>query len=340
MVGHSSFGETSRGERVTCWHMDAPDGSFAEFLDYGCTLRRLCVPDRTGRLTDVVLGYDTVAEYERNDGCLGATPGRFANRIGGAAFTLNGKTYTLAANDGENHLHGGLCGFDKRLWHGEEADGGVRFTLVSPDGQEGYPGTLTASVTVRWSAERGLELQYEAVCDQDTILNLTNHAYFNLNGQGDILTHQLTLHADAYTENDAHCLPTGRILPVDGTAVDFRQPKALGRDIDGDERCVRQSHGYDLNLILSGVSPAAELYAPESGIRMTLTTDQPGVQLYSANFLGERTGKGGAHYGPRSGVCLETQVFPDAIHHADFPSCVLRAGERYCRRAAFAFSHD
>ncbi|MCI2055580.1 MAG: galactose mutarotase [Oscillibacter sp.] len=334
------FGKTKRGEAVTLWRIADTDGSCAEFLDYGCTLHALRVPDRSGHLTDVVLGYDTAEEYEAHDGCVGATPGRFANRIGGAAFTLNGKDYPLAANDGENHLHGGLRGFDKRLWRGEALADGVRFSRTSPDGEEGYPGTLHASVTVRWSGKGGLSLTYEADSDTDTIINLTSHAYFNLNGQGDVLGHRLQLQADTFTENDAACLPTGRILPVAGTPLDFRQEKAIGQDIDADDICVKQCGGYDINLVLNGTSPAAVLYAPESGIRMTLTTDQPGVQLYSANSLTPRTGKGGAAYAPRSGVCLETQVFPDAIHHPDFPSCVLKAGERYVRHAVFAFSHD
>jgi len=338
-ITHREFGHTRRGEAVTCWRLG--DGeAFAEFLDYGCTLRRLCVPDRTGRLVDVVLGYDTTAGYEDGDGYLGATPGRFSNRIGGASFSLNGKTCLLAANDGANHLHGGLRGFDKYVWQAEEADGGVRFTRVSPDGEEGYPGTLTASVLVRWSLSGGLELTYGAVSDQDTVVNLTNHAYFNLCGGGDVLSHRLRVNADFFTENDAHCLPTGRILPVDGTPMDFRQAKPIGRDIDSDAVCVRQAGGYDINLVLSGSAPAAELYAPESGIRLTLTTDQPGLQLYTANTLTGRTGKGGVPFGRRSGVCLETQAFPDAIHHPNFPSCVLRAGERYARSARFVFTHD
>jgi aldose 1-epimerase len=339
-ITHRSFGVTQRGEPVTCWRLCAENGSWAEFLDYGCTLYSLVVHSRSGAPVDVVLGYDTAAAYERSDGCMGATPGRCANRIGGAAFTLNGVTYPLAANDGKNHLHGGTRGFSKYVWTVEEAEGGLRFSHLSPDGDEGYPGTLRASVLARWSDSQELELTYRAECDRDTVVNLTNHSYFNLNGHGDILGHRLSIAADFFTENDDACLPTGRILPVDGTPLDFRQAKEIGRDIDSDDPCVRKAGGYDVNLALRGTEPAAELYAPESGIRMALSTDQPGLQLYSANSLSERAGKSGARYMPRSALCLETQGFPDAIHHPNFPSCILRRGDRYVRRAVFSFSHD
>lgn len=334
------FGVTSEGESVKCWRLTGEDGSWAEMLDYGCTLRSVMVPDRAGDLKDVVLGYDTLAEYQRGDGYLGATVGRVANRIGGASFTLSGEAHALFRNDGENHIHGGSRGFDRYLWHAEAEDGGLRFSRVSPDGEEGYPGELQVSVLVRWSAGAGLELLYQARSSRDTLLNLTNHAYFNLNGGGDILRHRLRMAADAYTETDRHCLPTGRILPVAGTAMDFRQEKELGQDLESRETCVRQVGGYDSNFVLRGEDPAAELYAPESGIRMRVTTDRPGIQLYTANFLTKRTGKGGAPYGPRSGVCLETGCFPDAVHHPDFPSCVLPAGVEFTSRTAYVFSAD
>ena len=215
------FGALEDGTAVHCWTMENEHGLRAELLDYGATIRSLQVPDRYGVLTDVVLGYDTLEGYVKTPGYLGATIGRFANRIGGASFELNGKSYPLAKNNGVNHLHGGLRGFDKYVWQGTEEPDGVRFTRVSPDGEEGYPGTLTVSVKFSWQGD-GLMLHYTARCDQDTILNLTNHSYFNLDGEGTVQEQLLKIHADHYTPNDAGCLPTGELAPVAGTAMDFR----------------------------------------------------------------------------------------------------------------------
>ena len=330
------FGSLADGSAVTAWTLISDDGLRAEILDYGVTIRSLTVPDRDGTPVDVVLGYDTLDEYVQNRGYVGATIGRFANRIGGASFSLNGETYTLAANDGVNHLHGGEQGFDKRIWAAEETETGIRFSLTSPDGEEGYPGTLQVTVTVSWQG-RGLELRYHAETDRDTILNLTNHSYFNLDGQGTVYDQLLQLGADSFCMGGPGCLPTGELLPVAGTAMDFRTERRIGDAVDSGEPCVKLSGGYDSNFVLSS-SPAAVARSEKTGIVMTVTTDQPGVQFYSANFLTPRTGKGGAQYGLRSAFCLETQHYPDCIHHPDWPTCILRAGESFDSFTCFEFS--
>ena len=330
------FGSLADGSAVTAWTLISDDGLRAEILDYGVTIRSLTVPDRDGTPVDVVLGYDTLEEYVQNRGYVGATIGRFANRIGGASFSLNGETYTLAANDGVNHLHGGEQGFDKRIWAAEETETGIRFSLTSPDGEEGYPGTLQVTVTVSWQG-RGLELRYHAETDRDTILNLTNHSYFNLDGQGTVYDQLLQLGADSFCMGGPGCLPTGELLPVAGTAMDFRTERRIGDAVDSGEPCVKLSGGYDSNFVLSS-SPAAVARSEKTGIVMTVTTDQPGVQFYSANFLTPRTGKGGAQYGLRSAFCLETQHYPDCIHHPDWPTCILRAGESFDSFTCFEFS--
>ena len=232
------FGTLKDGAHVHCWTMENDRGLRAELLDYGATIRAIEVPARGGRTVDVVLGYDTLEGYTENGGYLGATIGRFGNRIGGGAFTLNGKTYTLARNNGENHLHGGQKGFDKYVWDAEQTEDGLLFSRVSPDGEEGYPGTLTVSVRFSWKGD-ALSIRYHAVSDRDTILNLTNHSYFNLDGEGTVQEQLLCVNADAFTPNDAGCLPLGVIAPVAGTAMDFRTMKPIGRDADRELRSER-----------------------------------------------------------------------------------------------------
>ena len=327
------------GTQVFCWRMENAHGLYAELLDYGAALRALFVPDRDGILRDVVQGYDTLDEYRSNGGSFGATIGRVANRIGGASFVLNGTNYPLAQNCRPHHIHGGFVGFSKQVWQGTEEADGVRFTRVSPDSEEGYPGTLTVSVKFSWQGD-GLMLHYTARCDQDTILNLTNHSYFNLDGEGTVQEQLLKIHADCYTPNDAGCLPTGELAPVAGTAMDFRSFKAIGRDADSDEPCVKPFRGYDVNFCLDGSVPAIEAKSLKSGIVMHVTTDQPGVQLFTANHMKERIGKNGQKYGHRSAFCLETQHFPDCIHHPDWPSCVLRAGEVFDSKTIYSFTTE
>lgn len=331
------FGTLKDGTQVHCWTMENDRGLRAELLDYGATIRAIEVPARGGRTVDVVLGYDTLEGYTENGGYLGATIGRFGNRIGGGVFTLNGKTYTLARNNGENHLHGGQKGFDKYVWDVEQTEDGLLFSRVSPDGEEGYPGTLTVSVRFSWKGD-ALSIRYHAVSDRDTILNLTNHSYFNLDGEGTVQEQLLCVNADAFTPNDAGCLPLGVIAPVAGTAMDFRTMKPIGRDADRDEDCVRLSGGYDANFVLNAGAPSAVAKSLKTGVVMTMTTDQPGMQLYTANGMDARTGKRGQVYGHRSAFCLETQHYPDCIHHPDWPSCILRAGEAFDSETVYAFS--
>lgn len=331
------FGKMQDGRDVFCWRMENDAGMSAEILDYGATIRSIVVPDKNGRMTDVVLGYDSLEEYLSNGGSFGGTVGRFANRIGGASFELNGKTYLLFANNGENHLHGGRLGFHKRLWQAREDDDGVNFEILSPDGDEGYPGELRLQVKFMWKGN-GLELFYRAECAQDTIVNFTNHVYFNLDDEKDVQQQLLQIDADRFTLNDAHCLPTGEILNVAGTAMDFRHEKPIGRDADNDEACVKYSGGYDANFILNGSGETMRARSLKSGIVLTASTDQPGVQLYTANGMKERRCKNGRVYGHRGGFCLETQHYPDCIHHPDWPSCILRRGELFESRTRYAFS--
>ena len=329
------FGFTRDGREVTCFII-ANGNLKAEILDYGVTIRSLFVPDKNGKSVDVVLGYDTVQEYEENDGYLGATIGRVGNRIRKGKFILNGENYTLAVNNGPNHLHGGLKGFDKAVWKADEKENSIVFSHFSPDGDEGYPGNLSVTVTVTLE-ENGISLDYAAETDKDTVINLTNHSYFNLNGKGDVLEHTLKLNADKFNVGDSDCLPTGEIASVFGTVMDFTKEKTIGFGIDSSEPCVKLSGGYDSNFILSG-SPAAVLKSEESGIEMTVLTTEPGVQVYSANFLTPRKGKNGAKYTYRNALCLETQHFPDSIHHEKWPTCILKKGEKFESKTTYCFN--
>lgn len=328
-------------------------GMQARVMTRGATLVGLEVPDRHGTSADVTLGCATFEDYLEQTVYLGCTAGRVANRIAGGTFTLDGKKYTLARNDGQNHLHGGIRGFDKRLWKAEPVpaagdDGGqaVRFSYTSPDGEEGYPGTVRAGVTYTLTADKALRIDYEATTDKPTLVNLTNHSYFNLAGEGagDISAHELALSASHYTPADSAGIPTGEIAPVAGTPFDFTSAKAIGKDLalaGGDPV------GYDHNFVLNaGLQPcdlyapplAAEVREPQSGRVMRLFTTQPGVQFYTGNHLdGSVTGKSGKPYARYAGFCLETQHFPDAIHHPNFPSIVLRPGQVFTSATVFSF---
>ena len=336
-VSKERFGVLKDGREVSCWTLTNEKGLQAQVLDYGVIIRSILVPDKNGCPVDVVLGYDTLEEYVADDAYFGATIGRFANRIRGAQFQLNGEAYALYANDGKNHLHGGKKGFDKYLWDSRLEGDAVRFSRVSADGEEGYPGSLSVCVTIGWEGN-SLRIRYEAETDRDTILNLTNHSYFNLNGagSGDVNGHLLQINAETFTENGEDCVPTGQIVPVAGTAMDFRQPKPIGRDAGKDEPCVAFFGGYDSNFVLSG-HPVATAVGDQTGITLVVDTDQPGMQLYTANVLTARSGKQGLPYGLRSAFCLETQHYPDSIHHSHWPKCILRAGERFCSFTAYTF---
>ena len=327
------FGETAEGA-VQCFTLRS--GLLeCEVLTYGATLRALRVPDRDGQRVDVLLGYDRLEDYRRGDKYLGAIVGRCANRIGGAAFSLNGREYRLAANEGANHLHGGLRGFDKRLWTVERADSdALTLSLLSPDGEEGYPGNLR--VRVRYSLrDTALCIEYEAVSDADTLCNLTSHGYFNLSGHasGRVDDQKLCVFGDRYTPTDAGNVPTGAIAPVEGTPLALRDFQPIGA------RCF--DHNYLLNGPADAFKPAAAAFSPRTGILMSCWTDRPAMQLYTGDFLGGGpAGKGGAVYGDRCGFCLETPTCPDAVHHPAFPSAVLRAGETWRSVTVYGFGWE
>lgn len=340
------FGTTHTGELVELLTLD--NGTLrCEILTFGATLRALEVPDRNGSRVDVVLGYDALEDYLTYGGYLGAVVGRFANRIARGRFSLNGRDYNLAVNDGPNHLHGGLVGFSHRVWQVEELAGDrAVLTLFSPDGEEGYPGNLNVRLTYRLDGA-ALELHYEAQCDQDTICNLTNHSYFNLSGQnaGPVLDQGICIHAQGYTPTDGTSIPLGTVEPVEGTPMDLRAPTPIGAHIDDDFVQLRQAGGYDHNFVVDGpmgtLRPAAWAHSSQTGIAMAAETTLPGVQLYTANFVEQgRPGKAGAVYGPRHAFCLETQFFPDSPNQPQFPSCILRAGERYDHTTRYVFSAE
>lgn len=336
-ISKRAFGTLDDGTQVSCWTLTNENGLQAEVLDYGATIRSIIVPDKNGKPLDVLLGYDTLAEYVNDDCYLGATVGRVANRIKGASFTLNGKTYTMYANDGNNHHHGGKRGFNKYVWSSRQVGDAVEFSRLSPDGEENYPGNLAVRVTLSWQ-KNSLTIAYEAETDRDTIVNLTSHGYFNLNGagNGDINGHTLQLSAEQYTVNADDGVPTGEIASVAGSAMDFRTPKVIGRDVNNDEPCVKRFRGYDANFVISG-HPIATAVGDQTGITMITDTDQPGVHFYTANFLSDRKGKNGKAYGIRSGFCLETQHYPDCIHHPQWPTCILRAGETFRSFTSYTF---
>ena len=338
------FGTTRHGDPVELLTLD--NGAIAcQILTFGAALRTLTVPDRSGQPVDVVLGYDCLSDYETRDGYLGATVGRYANRIAKGRFSLNGTVYSLAVNNGPNHLHGGVVGYSYRIWTVEELSGcKAVLTLDSPDGEEGYPGRLSLRVTYQLDGST-LSLHYEALAHGDTVCNLTNHSYFNLAGQdsGPVLDQLLSLNASRYTPADDTSIPYGTIDSVEGTPMDLRTPTPLGAHIADDFEQLKLGHGYDHNYVIDGtmgtLRPAARAFSDKTGIEMQVETTLPGVQLYTANFLPEGCpGKNGASYGPRHAFCLETQFFPDSPNQPAFPSTVLRAGERYDHTTRFTFS--
>jgi aldose 1-epimerase len=337
------------GAPVYLYTLTNAHGMEVRAMSLGATIVSLRVPDRAGLSEDVVLGFDAIEGYLGDEPYFGAIVGRYGNRIAKGRFTLDGQTYQLATNNGPNHLHGGVKGFDKVVWEAEPFDrdgqSGIVFTHTSPDGNEGYPGTLNARVIYTLTPANELIVEYLATTDKATPINLTQHSYFNLAGAGtgDILNHQLTLDADRFTPVDASLIPTGELAPVDGTPFDFRRSTAIGARIAADHPQLKYGNGYDHNWILNG-SPgmlrhAARVEEPKSGRTLDVSTTEPGVQFYTGNFLdGKLTGKSGHVYQQRYGLCLETQHFPDSPNHSTFPSTILRPGERYQSRTVFAFS--
>lgn len=318
-------------------------GTIAKWMARGATLTELHVHNTKGELNDVVLGFDDVAGYTTDDNqYFGCTTGRYANRIADGKFTLDGEDYELAVNNGPNHLHGGVeRSLDKVTWNAEPIKGGVRFTYTSPDGEEGYPGKLEIEVVYVLDDENAMHIDYTATCDKPTIVNLTNHSYFNLSGHGSgtILDHELMIDANRYTPTDDTSIPTGELKDVTGTPFDFRKRKRIGERID--QLTSTAALGYDHNYVLNGepgtLRKIAEVYDPKSERILEVATDQPGVQFYSGNFLKGQTGKGGRTYPLQSAFCLETQLFPDSPNQPNFPSAILRPGETYKHACMYAF---
>jgi aldose 1-epimerase len=348
-VTRAPFGKLKDGSAVEIFTLINAKGVEVRAITFGGIIQSWKVHDKAGKTADVVLGFDTIEGYQTDHPFFGAIIGRYGNRIGKAQFTLDGRTYKLAANNGPNNLHGGTKGWDKQLWTGEivKSDRGqaVAFSRTSPDGEEGFPGTVKVRVTYTLTDQNGLIVDYEASTDKATPVNLTQHSYFNLAGEGSgtILDHQLMLDADRYTPVDDTLIPTGELAPVAGTPFDFRKSTRIGERIDQPDVQLKNGRGYDHNWVLnrkqSGLQLAARVVEPKSGRVLEITTTEPGIQFYSGNFLdGTIKGKGGHVYGHRSGFCLETQHFPDSPNKPAFPTTILKPGQPYRTTTVFTFS--
>lgn len=343
-VTKAPFGKLSDGTAVDIYTLRNAKGMTAKIMTYGALLTELHAPDRSGKMGDVVLGFNNLAAYEKGYPYFGATVGRVGNRIAKGKFTLNGKPYTLKINNGPNHLHGGLKGFDKRVWKATPLRrvGGpaVQFTYVSADGEEGYPGKLSVKVVYTLTNENALRIDYTATTDKATPVNLTNHSYFNLAGKGDVTKYVATFNASRYTPVDDTLIPTGEIAPVAGTIMDFTKPTAIGAHIA--EAGSSEPHGYDHNYVKDGGSkfgPAATVHDPATGRTVVMYTDEPGFQFYTGNFLdGTLTGKNGVVYNKWNAFCLEAQHYPDSVNQTKFPSVILRPGQTYRQRTEYRFS--
>lgn len=339
-----TYGLDSKGNAATAYELRNANGMTVTVTDFGATLVKLEVPSKFGELVDVILGFDDVKGYEEGCSSQGATVGRIANRIGGAKFTLNEKEYTLVANNGVNNLHSGTDHYNVRMWKTNViSENQVAFVLNSPDGDQGYPGAVEFTVTYTLTEENELRIDYHGVPDADTIINMTNHSYFNLDGYrgNDVLEQKIWLDADAFTKATADSIPTGEILSVEGTPMDWRVAKAIGSEIAEDYEPLVFGNGYDHNWVLNNkgeLKIVGSLESCNTGIQMEVSTDLPGIQIYTGNFLDEiEVGKGGLSFKPRAGVCFETQLFPDAIHHDNFQSPIVRAGEVYQTTTIFKF---
>ena len=341
-----SFGKTEDGQPVDLYILTNKKGMEAAITNYGGTVVSLKVADRDGKFEDVVLGYDNLDGYATGKAYIGATVGRYANRIAHATFTLDSSTYTLAKNDGDNHLHGG---FNKRVWTAKDvsssAGQALELTYLSKDGEEGFPGTLPVKVVYTLTDQNELRIDYTATTDKDTVLNLTNHAYFNLAGQGngDVLEQQIMIRADRFTPIDATSIPTGELRSVKGTPFDFTNSTAIGARIDQDDQQLKLGRGYDHNWVLNNGTPgslflAAQAYDQHSGRVLEVLTTEPGIQLYTGNFLDGIHGKDGKVYNRRYAFCLETQHFPDSPNHPNFPSAELKPGQHFQSTTVYKFS--
>jgi aldose 1-epimerase len=341
-----AFQQTLDGKQVDLYLLKNKNNVTAEFTNYGARLVSLVVPDKNGNKVDVVLGHDNVGGYAKpNEPYFGCTIGRFGNRIANAKFSLDGKEYTLDKNNGPNSLHGGSKGFHTKVWDTQQKDSQtIVFTYVSPDGDAGYPGKLTSKVTFTLTDDNALQIDYEATTEAKTVINLTNHAYFNLNGAGSgtINDHELMIDADNITPVNATLIPTGKLMKVDGTPFDFRKPTTIGSRIDSTNEQIKNGQGYDHNFALNGqagkVRKVADVKGNVSGITMEVLTDQPGLQFYGGNFLnGSEIGKGGKPYNHRSAFCLEAQHYPDSPNQPTFPTTVLNPGETYKQTTIYKF---
>jgi aldose 1-epimerase len=345
------FGKTEDGQAVDLYTLSNKNGMEAAITNFGGIVVSLKVPDKTGKSDDVVLGYDQLDGYLTNKAYFGAIIGRYGNRIAHGKFVLNGTTYNIPKNDGDNALHGGLKGFNKRVWTAKDVSDAkgqaLELTYLSKDGEEGFPGSLSCKVVYTLTDQNELRIDYSATTDKDTVVNLTNHTYFNLAGQGtsDILGHELMIRAERFTPVDATLIPTGELKVVTGTPFDFTKATAIGARINNDDEQLKVGKGYDHNWVLNsggkgGLSLAAEAHDPKSGRVLQVLTDEPGVQFYSGNFLdGSITGKNGKVYNHRYGFCLETQHFPDSPNQPKFPSTVLKPGQHYKTTTVFKFSN-
>ena len=340
------FGELPDSRSVELFTMVNKNGLRARVMTYGVTLVSMEVPDKDGAMGDVVLGFDSAGEYvAKEPPYFGSSVGRYANRIAKGKFVLDGAQYTLAINNGPNHLHGGIVGFDKVIWNAKVIDcpngDAVEFTYLSKDGEEGYPGNLSCSIVYKLNDENELSFEYRATTDKATVVNLTNHSYWNLggHGSGDILGHEVQINADKYTEVDGESIPTGRLIDLKGSAMDFTEMHTVGERVG---RVGSDPGGYDHNYVINGgggeLTFTAKVVAPVSGRVMEVSTTEPGVQLYTGNYLDGIEGKSGAIYGIRTGLCLETQHYPDSPNQPEFPSTVLRPGEVYKHLAVHKFS--
>jgi aldose 1-epimerase len=346
-ISQNVFGRTSTGTEVPLYTLTNSKGMQVAITPWGATVVSIKVPDRSGKMGDVVLGFDSLDGYLGKNPYFGAIVGRYGNRIGKGRFTLDGKEYTLARNNGENHLHGGNLGFDKRLWRVRQVESklgpGLELKYSSPDGEEGYSGTLDAKVVYTLTDKNELRIDYLATTDKPTVVNLTNHSYFNLAGEGNILGHSVMIKAMRFTPTDSGQIPTGELRNTKGTAFDFTMPHTIGERINTDDEQLKFGKGYDHNWVLDGVAGklrlAARVSEPQSGRVLEVLTTEPGLQFYSGNFLdGTIHGKGGRVYEQRAAFCMETQHFPDSPNKPNFPSTTLRPGQRYQTTTVYRFS--
>lgn len=342
-ISTKKFGTTKDGAEVTLYTITNKNGLSVSALDYGAVIVKLFVPDKDGKLDDIVLGFDDVAGYEVNGCFFGAFIGRHGNRIGQAKFELNGTTYELEKNDGENNLHGGTPGYHQVMYKASTTDNSVTFSRVSPDMEQGYPGNLDIQLTYTLTDENELKIDYKTKSDKDTLCNLTNHSYFNLKGHdgGTITDHKVWIKANGFTATSEDLIPNGEITDVTGTPMDFRTKKALSQDIESDYQPLIIAGGYDHNYVLDKadgkLEKVAEVSEDTSGRTMEVYTDLPGMQLYSGNFIVKEDGKGGTAYTKRTGVCFETQFFPNSVNVPGFKSCVLKAGDVFTSTTIYKF---